>query len=486
MKTQPKVKYVLGETLDLTSMVITLGEGESGEDIPYASFDAKGITTEPVNGKVLDFSDEAVIITIDNSDKGMIQAIEVTNDIVELIVKTEPKKNYVSGEKLDLSSLLITTVQEDGTTTDVAFADFGKKFGTTPMNGDILAVSNTAVVISYLETEAKVTQSINVIAFEPVSATLVTGPTKNVYDVGERLNLEGTVINYMLPGGLEFELSFEDFASFGVTATPANEDKLKAMYNEVNVMTASGFAVGIPITVNEINVTGMTLEMKPSKTLYIADELINLQDLSVRLAISGKEDLIVNSQDFDIYGITTNPAEGTTYVDGTSEIVVSYPGITDTISISLGSEILYESNFTDGIDGWTNQGSDGGSSNVYAKDGVMISDNIVVGEQTYSLQLYKPGITLKKGAKYKITIELMAVPGEGGFDFSFSVGDGDGRHGYSNYYGNETLALSDSESTRFTGEFTMSNDTTDAARILLNNGYQTNSVIVKYVKLEEL
>ncbi|MBO0592971.1 carbohydrate binding domain-containing protein [Cellulophaga sp. E16_2] len=486
MKTQPKVKYVLGEMLDLTGMVITLGKGENIKDVPYSSFGEEGITTDPENGKVLDFSDEAVIITIGDTGSGMIQAIDVTNDIVALIVKTEPKANYVSGETLDLSGLVVTIVQEDGTTADVAFDDFGKKFGTTPMDGDVLAVENTNIVISYLESEAKVTQSIDVIAFEPVSATLVTGPTKNVYDIGERLSLEGTVINYVLPGGLEVELSFEDFAAFNITTTPANEDKLKSTDNEVQAMTASGNVVGIPITVNQLDVTGMTMEFAPDKTLYDVGELIDLNGLSVRLAVTGKDDVIVASEDFDIYGITTNPVEGTAYEEGTTEIVVSYPGIADTITISLGSEILYESNFTDGIDGWTNQGNDGGSSNVYAQDGVMISDNIVVGTNTYSLQLYKPSITLEKDAKYKITIELMAVPGEGGFDFSFSVGDGDGRDGYQNYYGNETLSLLGSESTIFTGEFTMSNNTTNAARILLNNGYQTNSVIVKYVKFEKL
>ncbi|WP_158838287.1 carbohydrate binding domain-containing protein [Polaribacter sp. L3A8] len=486
MKTQPKVKYVLGETLDLTSMIITLGEGENGEDIPYSSFEEKGITTEPTNGKVLDFSDEAVIITVGNTGKGMIQAIDVTNNIVELRVKTEPKTNYVSGEILDLSELVITTVQEDGTTVDVAFADFGKKFETTPMNGDILAVNNTSVVISYLESEAKVTQSINVIAFEPVSATLVTGPTKNVYEVGERLSLEGTVINYVLPGGLEYEVSFEDFTSYEITTTPANEDKLKVTNTEVQAITAMGTMVVIPITVNQINVTGMTIDMKPAKTLYAAGELIDLQDLSVTLAVTGKGDVKVVSEDFEIYGITTNPAEGTAYVDGTTEIVVSYPGIADTISISLGSEIIYESDFTAGIDGWTNQGYDGGSSNVYAEEGVMISTDIVPGTNLWSLQLYKPSITLEKDVKYKLTIELKAVTGQGGFNFSFSVGDGDGRHGWGAYGAQGSVSLSDSEYTTYDDVFTMTKNTTNAARILLDNGYQTNGIMVRYVKLEKL
>ncbi|MDO7173733.1 carbohydrate binding domain-containing protein [Mariniflexile sp. AS56] len=486
MKTQPKVKYVLGESLDLTGMVISVGTGDNKKDIPYSSFGAEGITTEPENGKVLGFTDEAVTIRLSNTSKGMIQPIEVTNDIIELIVKIEPKTSYVSGEILDLSGLVVTTVQEDGTTADVAFADFGKKFGTTPMNGAILTVNNTGVVISYLESEAKVTQPISVIAFEPVSATLVSGPTKNVYELGERLNLEGTVINYMLPGGLELELSFEEFASFDITTTPANEDKLKATDNEVQAMTVSGNMLGIPITVTQLNVTGMTLEFKPDKTLYAVGELIDLKGLSVILTILGKPDLIVASQDFDIYGIITDPAEGTSYVDGTTEIVVTYPGIADTISIPLGSEIMYESNFTAGIDGWINQGFDGGSSNVYAEGGVMISKDIVVGTNPWSLQLYKPNFTLENGVKYKLTLEIKAVPGQGGFNFSFSVGDGDGRHGWQAYGAQGSVSLTDSAYAMYENVFTMTNTTTNAARILLDNGYQANGIMVRYVKLEKL
>jgi len=486
MKTQPKVKYVVGDKLDLSGMVVVMDQEGNMVDVPFDSFAAENITTDPANGKVLDFSDESVIVSLGNTGRGLTQPIDVTNDIVELQINTEPRTDYVNGERLDLSNLMVTTVQEDGTTNDVAFADFGTNFQAVPADSSLVSIDSTTINITYLETGAAIEQEITVTPFEPVSAEVVTPPTKAGYDVGEPLDLAGSVIKYSMADGNEIEIPFEDFENFGITSLPTNGNKLAVTSTEVQIVTASEFTVGVPVTVNQLDVTAMSLEMKPAQTLYNVGDSIALKDLTVRLAVTGKEDLIVASDDFEIYDITTDPAEETLFEEGTAEIVVSYPDLVETVSIPLGSEIIYESDFSSGVDGWAANQNGGGSVNVYVEDGVLIANEIVPGTNTYDIQLFKPNITLVQDGSYKLTVVVKAVPEQGGFSLSLSVGDGDGRDGYQPYDGGGKIPLTDTEYATYEKEFVMGSADTPAARILLDIGNQTNGIMVQSVKLEKL
>ncbi|CAZ94282.1 carbohydrate binding domain-containing protein [Zobellia galactanivorans] len=487
MKTLPKVAYVLGEQLDLSDLVISMQKNGSMVDVPFASFGAENITTDPANGTVLDFSHQQLTITIGDSGKGLIQAISVTNNVVELEVKTKAKANYVDGQKIDLTGMVVTLVMEDGTKEDVAFDDFGTEIQTVPMNGDIVSVDDSEVMVSYVSTKAKVAQDIEVVPFAPLSGVVTTPPTISEYEIGERLDLEGMVLTFTMSDGQEVVVPFENFEAFELTATPANETKLIATDSEVQVSHATGLSLAVPITVNPLDVTGMAIETKPEKTLYKDGEVIALKGLTLRLSINGKEDLIVSSEDFAIYEIVTTPAEGEVYVDGTTEIVVTYPDFVDTVSIPLGSETIYESDFTGGLDGWSANQNGGGSVNISAEEGVLVAQDIVPGANPWDVQLFKPSIILEKGAKYKLTTVVKAYPGQGDFWFTLSVGDGTGRDGWQAYDGGGGIWLAgDTEYQTYEKEFTMGSETTTGGRVLLDIGNQTNGIMVQYVKLEKL
>ena len=487
MKTLPKVAYVLGEALDLSDIVISMDKDGGVVDVPFASFGSENISTDPANGTVLDFSHQQITISIGESGAGLIQAISVTNNVVALEVKNKATDNYVNGQKLDLNDMVVTLVKEDGAKTDVAFKDFGTDIQVAPMNGDILSVDNTQVMVTYASTNVKIAQEIQVLPFAPLSGTVTTPPTKNEYEIGERLDLEGTVITYEMTGGLEVIVPFEDFEAFELMATPANETKLKATDTEIQISHSSGLSVAVPITVNMLDITGMTMETKPEKTLYADGEIIELKGLTLRLSINGKEDQIVASEDFDIYGIVSTPAQGEVYADGTNEIVISYPDIVDAISISLGSETIYESDFSGGEDGWAANQNGGGAVNFYAEDNVLVATDIVVGANPWDVQLFKPSIILEKDAKYKLTVLVKAYPGQGDFWFTLSVGDGTGRDGWQAYDGGGGVWLAgDTEYQTYEKEFVMGQETTNGARVLLDIGNQTNGIMVQSVKLEKL
>lgn len=486
MKTQPQVDYVLGNALNLSDMVITLDKGGEKIDVPFSSFMDEGIITEPENGKILELSDNAVTIKLGTSGKGLIQTINVTNNVAAIEIKTEPKKDYVSGQKLDLSDMLVTLVYENGDNIDVEYDKIKEEIETVPTIETALGRDNKELLITYVLTGVEVVQEIKVIPFAPVKGILVTEPLKTNYAVGERLDLSGTVINYTLLDNSEVEVAYEEFENFKLTANPENDEQLNANINEIRVRHVVGVEVKIPVTVNPLDVTGMNIETNPDKVTYQTGETIDLEGLSVTLTISGMDDLTVLYSDFDIYGIVTNPANGDVFIDGTTKIEIAYPGLSDTVSVSLGSEVLYESDFSSGLDGWITNQNGGGAANVYEENRTVVIKDIVTGVNPWDVQFYKPGFTLVKDGKYKLTVVVKAYPGQGNFSLSLSVGDGDGRDGYQPYDGGGSIALVDSEFTTYEKPFTMIKEDTPMARILLDIGNQTNGIIIQSVKLEKL
>lgn len=78
VKTPPaKVDYAKGDKLDLTGLVVTLTKSDSTtEDVAFADFAAKNITTSILNDAVLDETNKTVTITVNG--KSVDQAITVT------------------------------------------------------------------------------------------------------------------------------------------------------------------------------------------------------------------------------------------------------------------------------------------------------------------------------------------------------------------------------------------------------------------------
>lgn len=489
MKTLPKVAYVIGEELDLTNLVITLDKGGSEVQVPFASFGMENITVDPSHGTVLDFSNQSLSINHNGSGKGLIQSIIVTNNVEGIAVKNKPRESYVEGEKLDLSNLVLSLTYEDGSLEDKAFADFGNAIQTTPANGTVLSEEVSEVVITYVSTNASATQSVQVEAFAPSSAIVNIPPSLIEYEIGERLKLEGAVIKYSLVSGTELNIPYEEFEVFGIVATPANEDRLKVSDTEIEIRhEVSGVVAMLPVTVNPLDVSGLSVEMRPEKTLYTDGEIIELNGLSIKLEVNGGEDVVVSAADFDTYGILATPADGEAFVDGMTEILISYPGFSGTAAIPLGSEIIYESDFSAGIDGWKANQNGGGSLTMENQDGVLVARDIVLGAKSWDVQIMRSSLPLEEGAKYKMTITMKAIVGQGDFWLSFSVGDGTGRDGYQAYDGggNGIWLPNNDQYVTEEKEFVMGKASTTGARILLDVGKQTNGIVVQYVKLEKL
>ncbi|XMO86782.1 hypothetical protein AAFN75_00460 [Algibacter sp. AS12] len=250
MKTLPQLDYILGDMLNLSDLVITLNKGGEDIDIPFSAFAQEGITTEPENGTVLDFSNEAITIKIGETGKGLVQAITITNEVVAMEIKTEPRTDYFYNQRLDLTDMVITFTYENGDTADLPYLDVVKDLETVPANGTAIG-SNTDVSITHIVTGLNIVQELNLTTFFPKSAVLVSGPTKTEYSVGDILDLSGTVIRYTQINNSEAEIGAEDFEALSISANPLNGKPISAVVTEVKVIhRLRDTEVSFPIVVN--------------------------------------------------------------------------------------------------------------------------------------------------------------------------------------------------------------------------------------------
>tara|TARA_R110001606_G_scaffold2515_1_gene11039 strand:- start:80 stop:958 length:879 start_codon:yes stop_codon:yes gene_type:complete len=251
MKTLPKLNYILGNPLDLSNMVITLDKGGNMVDVPFSSFATEDITTEPQNGQLLELSNKSIIVKLGTTGAGLTQTINVTNNVVDVAIKTPPTAVFFSGQRLDLSDMVLTLTYENNDTRDFTFAEFeDTNIITSPTNGAVLASANTEVVITHEPTNVSTIQAIKINSFIPRSGAIVSLPTKTTYTVGEPLDLKGTIILYTMFNQTTVEIPFEDFENFRITSNPANRTILQASNTQVRVAHPFGAAVNIPITVN--------------------------------------------------------------------------------------------------------------------------------------------------------------------------------------------------------------------------------------------
>ncbi|AFV23191.1 KP-43 peptidase [Methanolobus psychrophilus R15] len=260
VKTAPtKLTYTEDEALNLQGLIITLARSNSStEDVAFANFNLRGIVVTPANGTVLTTTNTLVTITHTESGKSTTQAITVNAvpvTVTGIAVETAPTKvTYTEGEKLDVQGLVINLLKSDSSTEDVTFADFGPKGITVnPVNGTVLATTNTLITIFHTESGKSTTQSITVNAV-PVTVTGITvkaAPTKVTYNEGEALNLQGMIITLAKSNSATEDVTFENFSSKGITVNPTNKTVLATTNRLVTINhNESGKSTTQVITVN--------------------------------------------------------------------------------------------------------------------------------------------------------------------------------------------------------------------------------------------
>ena len=183
-----KTIYKVGETLDLTGMVVNL-VGTNGVQIDVTS----ACTFSPANGATLTTSDTTVTVTYlyqhDNLTFTTTQALTI-RELTSIAVTTLPTKTaYKANEDLDLTGVVVTATYDDGATANVtADCTFN------PADGTGLTTSDTTVTVTLVEGSITKTTSFSITVIELVSIAITNPPNKTAYHVGEQCDLTGIQI----------------------------------------------------------------------------------------------------------------------------------------------------------------------------------------------------------------------------------------------------------------------------------------------------
>lgn len=132
--------------------------------------------------------------------------------VTDVAIKTPMRTEYVAGQYLDPSDLVITVSHESGATEDVAYAGHESDFEFDPSLTTVLTTEHTELVITYKGIELDPV-TLTVVEKTIVSATIKTQPSKLEYNEGETFD----------PSGLVLTVTYDDESTDEVVYTSLDE-----------------------------------------------------------------------------------------------------------------------------------------------------------------------------------------------------------------------------------------------------------------------
>ena len=338
VKTQPKkLEYTEGESLVLDGLEVTLTDNfGKTKDVKFVDFAQYDITAEPKNGTALTVAahnGKPVTLTKGNLTPEETENLTVKakvfdpDHVASIKVTKEPDKIiYTEGDNLDLTGLVVTLTDNQGTTKEVPFADFETNGITaTPANGTELTVANhnkKTVKITKGDLSAETAAlTVNSKGFDldnVKTIEVISQPSNLIYTEGEKLNLAGLKVKLTDDKGKIKEVSFEAFEENGIKTDPANDADLKVADNGKTVTITKGnartetYALTVnPKVFDSQNIAKIEVKTQP-KLDYTEDDKLNLSELVVTLTDNHglKED--VAFENFAQYGLTATPSNNIT------------------------------------------------------------------------------------------------------------------------------------------------------------------------------
>lgn len=242
---QPKkLIYTAEEALDLDGLVVTLTDNKgTTKEVAFTDFDENGLTATPANETeltVAEHNGNPVIITKDNLTPAETKPLTVNSKdfdpehVAKIEVIQEPSKIvYTEGEKLNLAGLKVKLTDDKGKIKEVSFEDFDENGITTePTNGKELTLSENGKKVTITKgngSEETDALTVNPKVFDSQNITKIevkTQPSNLSYTEGDKLSLAGLVVTLTDNKGLKEDVAFENFAQYGLTATPSNNTTL--------------------------------------------------------------------------------------------------------------------------------------------------------------------------------------------------------------------------------------------------------------------
>ncbi len=246
-----KTTYTEGELLDLTGLVVTVNKSDgSTEDVTLTDFASRGIAVSPTNGTMMSVdSHNGNPVTVSCGGQTANTGNLTVNAAPVISATISPTSlNYDLASPSDVS----TTITWGGTT-----AVTGVVYGATPLaistdytvSGNVLTIKDsylasqgftagdTAVFTISFDKGNSATLTVSIVTVS--SVTVKNAPTKTTYTEGEFLDLTDLVVTVNKSDGSTEDVTLTDFASRGITVSPANGTMMSVATHNGKPVTVS-------------------------------------------------------------------------------------------------------------------------------------------------------------------------------------------------------------------------------------------------------
>jgi predicted alpha-1,2-mannosidase len=316
-----KLVYTVGETLDLSGMVVTatFSDGSTAIVNNYLVVTQNPTSAEGTIPVVISYGDVTATfdITVNAPVPVSLSAISITTLPGKLV--------YRVGDALDLSGMVVTAAYTDGSTAVIT----GYQVGTANPTG---AAGTVNVVISYLGVTAsfsirvEASQGSSVVTPDPVVVTklmITKNPDKTQYYVGEAIDLSGLQVSAVYSNGVTNSISSYSVNSDGVTAT-AGTKTITVSYNGAN----ASFTVTVIKPELTLDVTSAT--MKTGESLSLSPS-VKPEDLKISYQYSSSNPSVAS---------VSSDGKVTANSEGTAIITVSiWDGLSVTCKVTVLPEV---------------------------------------------------------------------------------------------------------------------------------------------------
>ena len=301
-----KVVYLEGEQLDTTGMEI-VAVYTNGSQVKIASgYTISNFTSKPgVQTVTVEFAGKTTTFEV------TVQARPLNN----LQIQAKPDKlDYVAGQELDLTGMLVVAYYANG---DVEIVE----------DYEISGYDNTAgtkvITVSYGGKTAAFTVLVTVKSVTKVEIKQL--PAKLEYIENEALSVDGMIVEATYNDGTVVEVT--DYDLVGFSSNPGRHELLVSFCGQVD-----SFVINVTAKVlSDIRVT------LPKKTVYALGEAFDATGLTVTACYNNGVDVVVDN--YTMAGFDSNTA-------GAKTITISYGGLVRTFAVVVEERSVIDTNGT--------------------------------------------------------------------------------------------------------------------------------------------
>ena len=192
-------------------------------------------------------------VELDKKSNRGVYSIEIQRAALDVksieITKQPVKTEYIEGQKIDTTGMIVTATYSDNTTSEIRGYEIDLK--------DELEISNEKVIVTYGEKSAEFAITVKENTVTKVEIT--KQPTKTEYIEGQNFDATGMIVKATYLDGTEKEIT--DY-------TIENGNELGKDVTEIEIKFGK-FSAFVPVTVSENILVSIEVTTQPTKTEYI-------------------------------------------------------------------------------------------------------------------------------------------------------------------------------------------------------------------------